>query len=247
MEYYEKMRTMGCFTWQDLMTIAGTQASAVALIHDYQRKGYIERIHRNLYAVIDKATKQPVLNRYQIGSILYPDACISHRSAFEVLGCAGRALEEVYVATESRFTDFKYNGVFYRRVIRKADISTQWVERTRITSLEQTVVDSIRNFEKIAGLEEVIRCIMQAPKLDEGELLKCLDRYGNGYLYQKCGYVLEQLQEYVNLSDTFYMECKMHCPTTIRYLLKNTDELVYQKGWGIYAPVSIREFVDMES
>ena len=33
----------------------------------------------------------------------------------------------------------------------------------RVTSVEQTVVDSIRDFEKIAGLEEVIRCMMLVP------------------------------------------------------------------------------------
>ena len=82
---------------------------------------------------------------------------------------------------------------------------------------------------------------MRLPKLDADRLLKCLERYGNGYLYQKCGYVLEQLQEYVDLPESFYRECREHCASTVRYMIKGAEGLVYHKGWGIYAPVLIRE------
>lgn len=243
MNYYEKMRKLGCVTRRDLTEIVGSEASVPSVILDYQRKGYIERIHRNLYAVIDRETEQPILSRYQIGNRLFPDACISHHSAFEVRDCAHKVLNEVYVTTGSRFTDFKYNGIFYRCVNQKYNIGTEWVSETKVTSLEQTIVDSIRSLEKIAGLEEVVRCIMLAPKPDADALLECLEQYGNGYLYQKCGYVLEQLQEYVDMPKDFYWECKEHCPTTVRYLVKESAALVYHKGWGIYAPVSINSLV----
>lgn len=239
MKYYEKLRRLGCITRQDLTQIVGSQSSVASVLLDYQRKGYIERIHRNLYAVMDVETEQPVLSRYQIGNRLFSDACISHHSAFEVWGCADRLLSEVYVATKSRFTDFKYNGVFYRYVNRREMISTAVVADTLVTSPEQTIVDSIHSFEKIAGLEEVARCIMRGPVPNADALLQCLERYGNGYLYQKCGYILEQLQEYVKLPKSFYRECKEHCPTTVRYLVKESDRRVYNREWGIYTPVSI--------
>lgn len=239
MDYYSKLYKMGCFTRRDLVEIVSSQNQVPSILLDYQRKGMIERIHRNLYAVIDIETEQPVLSRYQIGNRLFPDACISHHSAFEVLGYAYLTLNEVYVATKSRFADFKYNGVFYRYVNQRADICMEWSDRTRITSLEQTIVDSIHSFEKIAGLEEVARCIMLAPPPNAKALLQCLERYGNGYLYQKCGYILEQLQEYVKLPKEFYKECKQHCPTTVRYLVKESNKMVYNRNWGIYTPASI--------
>ena len=140
------------------------------------------------------------------------------------------------MATGTRFTDFRYNGVFYRRVHPKAKASTEWVAGALVTSLEQTVVDSLHSFEGSRGLEDVVECIVRLPKLDADKLLGCLERYGNGYLYQKCGYVLEQLQEYVGLPEAFYRECRAHCASTVRYMVKGAADLVYHKGWGIYGP-----------
>ena len=105
-----------------------------------------------------------------------------------------------------------------------------------VTGLEQTVVDSLHSFAGEAGLEDVAECIMRLPRLDMDKLLQCLERYGNGYLYQKCGYVLEQLQRYVKLPEAFYRECREHCASTVRYMVKGADGLVYCREWGIYAP-----------
>ena len=229
-EHYERMRELGCFTLQDVADMVGDRSAVAYLVNDYQRKGYIDRIHRNLYTVMD------ALNRYQIGSRLFPDAYVAMGSAFEVWGYAPRRRNEVFVATGTRFTDFRYNGVFYRRVHAKAGASTAWVAGTRATGLEQTVVDSLHSFQGEAGLEDVVECIMRLPRLDADKLLECLERYGNGYLYQKCGYVLEQLQEYVGLPEEFYRECREHCASTVRYMIKGAEGLVYHKGWGVYGP-----------
>ena len=175
-------------------------------------------------------------SRYQIGSRLFPDAYIALHSAFEVHGYAPWAGNEVFVATGTRFTDFRYNGVFYRRVHPKVKASTEWVAGALVTSLEQTVVDSLYSFEGSEGLEDAVECIVRLPGLDADKLLECLERYGNGYLYQKCGYVLEQLQSYVKLPERFYRECREHCASTVRYMVKGAEGLVYHKGWGIYGP-----------
>ena len=235
-KYYDRMRELGCFSLQDITDMTGEQSVVKYLVNDYQRKGYIDRIHRNLYTVMDRETQEPVLTRYQIGSRLFPDAYVCLHSAFEAWGYAPQRGNEVFVATETRFTDFRYNGVFYRRVMRKAGIDTERVAGSLVTGLEQTVVDSLHAFEGIAGLEEVMECIIRLPKLDADRLLKCLERYGNGYLYQKCGYVLEQLQSYVRLPEGFYRECQAHCASTVRYMVKGATNLIYHRGWGIYAP-----------
>ncbi len=235
-EHYGKMRELGCFSLQDVTDMVGDRAAVPYLLNDYQRKGYIDRIHRNLYTVMDTETGEPVLNRYQIGSRLFPDGYVALRSAFEAWGYAPKAGNEVFVATQTRFTDFRYNGVFYRRVHPKAGADTEWVSGSLVTSPEQTVVDSLHSFEGEAGLEDVVECIIRLPRLDVDKLLDCLERYGNGYLYQKCGYVLEQLQEYVRLPRVFYRECREHCASTVRYMIKGADGLVYHKGWGVYAP-----------
>nr|WP_304969036.1 hypothetical protein [uncultured Acetatifactor sp.] len=235
-EHYERMRELGCFTLQDITEMVGERSAVTYLVNDYQRKGYIDRIHRNLYTVMDTEREEPMLTRYQIGSRLFPDAYIALRSAFEVWGYAPRRGNEVFVATGTRFTDFRYNGVFYRRVHPKAGADKSWVGGSLVAGLEQTVVDSLHSFSGEAGLEDVVECIMRLPGLDADRLLQCLERYGNGYLYQKCGYVLEQLQSYVGLPERFYRECRAHCASTVRYMVKGADGLVYHREWGVYAP-----------
>nr|WP_296438949.1 hypothetical protein [uncultured Acetatifactor sp.] len=241
-QHYEKMLELGCFTLQDVTEMVGERSAVTYLVNDYQRKGYIDRIHRNLYTVMDMETQEPALTRYQIGSRLFPGAYIAQRSAFEAWGYAPKTGNEVFVATETRFTDFRYNGVFYRRVHPKAGADTEWVAGSLVTGLEQTVVDSLHSFEGSQGLEDVVECIVRLPHLDVDKLLDCLERYGNGYLYQKCGYVLEQLQDYVKLPKAFYQECREHCASTVRYMLKGEDGLVYHKGWGIYAPAYLGDY-----
>ena len=89
-EYYEKMRELGCFTLQDVTEMVGERSAVTYLVNDYQRRGYIERIHRNLYTVINRETEEPALTRYQIGSRLFPDAYIALHSAFGAWGYALR-------------------------------------------------------------------------------------------------------------------------------------------------------------
>ena len=48
--------------------------------------------------------------------------------------------------------------------------------------------------------------------------------------------MLEELQEHVNLPESFYRECREHCASTVRYMAKEAGGLVYSRGWGIYAP-----------
>lgn len=173
MKYYENLLEKGCFTRKELIEIVGTSSTANMLIYEYQKKGLIEKVKRDFYVVISLETKQPVLSRYQIGSNLFSDACITHHSAFEVYGYGSQVFYECFVATDKRFSDFEYDGVVYRRVERKPEIEVIRQGNMRITSMEQTVVDSIRDFEKIAGLEEVIRCMMLIPSLNEKKVLEC--------------------------------------------------------------------------
>lgn len=244
MKHYEKLLERGCFNRDELTKLIGTEAAAKTVIYSYQKKGYIERVKRDFYVVISMETKQPVLSRYQIGSNLFPDACISHHSAFEAFGYGNQVFYECYVATNSRFTDFEYDGVIYHRVEKKKDIDIVHQGKIRMTSIEQTVIDSIRDFEKIAGLEEVVRCLMLVPGLNEEKLIACLKRNENGFLYQKCGYIFEELKNEIRLSDGFFEECQRNSSGAKRYLMKAEGANVFNEKWGLYTPLSLKGLID---
>ena len=77
MKHYEKLLAKGSFSREQLIEIVGTATAANQVIYEYQKKGLIEKVKRDFYVVISMETKQPVLSRYQIGSNLFPDACIT--------------------------------------------------------------------------------------------------------------------------------------------------------------------------
>lgn len=244
MKHYEKLLAAGCFSRDKLIKLVGTPAGAKAVIYEYQKKGYIERVKRDFYVVISLETKQPVLSRYEIASNMFPDACITHHSAFEFFGYGSQVFYDCYVATYSRFTEFEYDGVTYHRVERKPELDVIKSGKVNVTSIEQTVVDSIRDFEKISGLEEVLRCLLLVPALKEDKILKCLARNNNGFLYQKCGYLFEELQDDFGFSDSFFEECYRGSSDAKRYLLKNAVETAYQEKWKLYTPPVLKKLID---
>lgn len=244
MKHYANLLAKGCFSRKQLIELVGTPSAANQVIYEYQKKGLIEKLKRDFYVVISIETKQPVLSRYQIGANLFSDAYITHHSAFEVFGYGSQVFYKCFVATNKRFTDFEYDGVVYCRVERKHDTEVMQQGNIRVTSLEQTVVDSIRDFEKIAGLEEVIRCMMLVPSLNEQKVLECLARNNNGFLYQKCGYIFEELKEEFHFSPTFFEECEKYSSDAKRYLTKALQDNIFHKRWKLYAPPSLKSLIN---
>lgn len=244
-KHYDKLLELGCFSRADIAAMLGNDDTAGSLLREYQKKGYIERVRRDLYVVISLETKQPVPSQYQIGCAVFPDAVIVNHSAFEVYGYANQVFYEVYVSSASRFSDFSYNSVSYHRITPKVRMDTVDVGGVRITSLEQTVADSIADFDKIAGLEETLRCLALIPSLSEKKLLQILTERGNGFLWQKCGYILEELNGGLGLSPTFFETCHSHMAGSKRPLIKGSAQpLVWNKTWDLYVPKSLNSLIN---
>ena len=64
------------------------------------KKGTNRKGGKGFYVIISIETKQPVFSRYQMGSNLFSDACITHYSAFEVFGYGSEVFYECFVATD---------------------------------------------------------------------------------------------------------------------------------------------------
>jgi predicted transcriptional regulator of viral defense system len=87
----------------------------------------------------------------------------------------------------------------------------------RVTNLEKTLVDSVKDMDKISGIEEIIAFIRSIPRLDEQKLCQYLEEYQNQFLYQKLGYLLETYSKAVGLTDTFFNTCLSHIGKSKRY------------------------------
>jgi predicted transcriptional regulator of viral defense system len=244
MKHYEKFLELGCFTKKDIDQIVGCASTAKSICREYQKKGYIDRVKRDLYTVISLETQQPVANRYMIASSISDDAAVSYHSAFEYYGYSNQVFYEMQITSESRFRDFEYDGIMYRRLAPRITGGITNAGRVRVTTLERTVIDYINLFDKVGGLEELLRCLALIPSLDEEALAAYLAEYNNGFLYQKTGYILSAFAHDMGLSDGFFTLCQSHIPKGKSYLSNESRGYTWHKQWRLYAPKDLLHIID---
>lgn len=245
MDLYKELASLRCFTHSDMVQITGSESAAQWQIKNYLKKGYIERIRRDLYAVVSLETEQPIPSRFQIASRVSVDSFISHHSAFEFYGYANQVFYDVYFAAEKKIRPFDYDGLHYQPVIWRGNTGVQEMDTgVRVTTLERTVIDSIADFTRIGGLEELLRCLSLIPSLDENKLLESLEIYGREQLYQKAGYILEAYKRELSLSDAFFEKCMAGSSVSKMYLFDKQDDFIFHKKWLLYAPKELKKLVD---
>jgi predicted transcriptional regulator of viral defense system len=252
MKHYEQLLLKDCFTFEDAYALVGNKNSANSFLQSYLKKGYIQSVKRNLYVVMNIVNKSPIANRYEIGSHINATSYISHYSAFSYYGYSNQVMNEVYVSSDSVFRDFEYSGLKYKFL--KSRMSEGIVKTTdgvRVTDLERTVLDGINDFEKIGGLEELLRSLALVPYLDEKKLLSYLKVYGKQALYQKTGYILEVFKTDLKLTDEFFKICRDNINKSVKVLSKNfnKEQVVYNSKWQMFVPkklLSIISEVDIE-
>ena len=157
MEQYIQLLKMGCFSREDVAKITGNIRTADSVLYSHKKKGFVVSVRRNLYAAISLETNQPVCTPYQIASNISLDSYVSHHSAFEYHGMANQVFSEIYVSSSSKFNDFEFDGKHYTRVLSKTNEGVKKVGKIRVTDIERTIVDSIKDFPKIKAYVTIAR------------------------------------------------------------------------------------------
>ncbi len=233
MKYYSDLLAMGCFTREALTELTGNYHTAGTLLNSYLEKGYIRKVKRNLYVAVNLADDEPVVNKFRIAGEITQTSYVSHHAAFEYYGCANQVSYQVEVSSETPFTSFDFGGNAYVCIasrIRDGVLTSP--DGVRVTDAERTVLDGINDFEKIMGLEELLRCLALLPTVKEDRLFLYLAAYGKQVLYQKTGYILRHFQKEFHLSEAFFTECAAHIGKSTRYLTSHENG-VYQKEWRL--------------
>lgn len=245
MEHYITLLKMAVFSREDVADITGNIRTADSLLYSYKKKGWIASVRRNLYVAISPETGQPACNPYQLASHVSPDAYVSHHSAFEVHGMANQVFSNLYVSSKTFFRPFEFDGKRFERVMSVTDEGVSEIGKIRVTDLERTIVDSIKDFAKIGGLEELLRCLMMITYVDADKLMKYLSIYDKCFLWQKTGYILSHFPN-MKLPDLFFDTCKTNARKNVRYLY---DELrfenpVFDAKWCMYVPGDMLKMLD---
>ena len=245
MEHYVTLLKMGAFSREDVAGITGNIRTADSLLYSYKKKGWIASVRRNLYVALSLETGQPVCNPYQIAAHISPDAYVSHHSAFEVHGMANQVFSDLYVSSSAVFRPFEFDGKHFERVASVTDEGVKEIGKIRVTDLERTVVDSIKDFAKIGGLEELLRCLMMITYADADKLTQYLTIYDNCFLWQKAGYILSHFPN-MKLPDSFFDTCKAKARKNVRYLYDELkfEDPVFDMEWNLYVPNDIMKLLD---
>lgn len=240
MDVYTELAKYPVFTIDDVKKFTGNEKTAYSRLNRLIKKGLIKKIRKNIYSAVNPTTGQIVATRYQIACAITSTAYISHHSAFEYYGYANQVFYEVYVSSETKFNHFEYDYVTYKYVSSKMEEGIVEAKNTtgvRITDLERTIIDSIRDLNKIGGCEELLSCLESVLYLDETKLKRYLDIYNIQGLYQKVGYLLEHYQKEMQLSREFIEYCKSKIGKSRRYLISEAKENSYYiSEWELMVP-----------
>ena len=246
MKYYDALVRMEVFSKEEINRLTGNPNSAKTCLRNAVNNGQAEKLRHNYYAVKSLETGKAIPSRFVIGSGINESAYLSHHTAFEYYGMANQVFETVYVSSSSKFRNFSHDGIEYKYFISKMDFGVVTpTKNVRVTDIERTILDNIKDFLKIGGLEELLRCLSMVTVVDETILLKYLAAYDNQFLYQKTGYLLSHYKN-MRLSDTFFNECAEYIGGSVRYLYDGIqyESPQYNATWQVFVPVDLMKLID---
>lgn len=242
MNLYFELLKKPVFTIDDVNQYYNNLDSARSAVKRLMKEEMVAKIRNNMYTCISGETGAPVANRFQIASSITPTSHVSHHTAMEYYGITDQVYYDVYVASETCFREFEFDGYTYRYVPAKDMVGVELPSYSggiRITNLERTLVDSVKDMDKIAGLEEVVQDISCMNRMQEKRILKYLELMSNQFLYQKVGFLLIDYKEQMGLSEEFFNKCKSEIGKSKRYLTKNMSEGRYNAEWKLIVPENI--------
>lgn len=243
MNLYFELLKKPVFNMEDINEFYSNMDSARSAIKRLVKEKMAVKIRNNMYTCISGETGSPVANRFQIASHITPTSYVSHHTAMEYYGITDQVYYEVYVSSETSFRDFAFDGYTYRYVASK---NPEGIEKppysggVAVTNLERTIVDSIKDMDKIVGIEEVVQNVESVHRLQEKRLLKYMEAYQNQFLYQKTGYLLWQHKEQTGLSDLFFEKCRGQIGKSKRYLTNDQAGGRYDDMWQLIVPEGLQ-------
>lgn len=248
MDVFTELAKYPVFTIDDVKKLTDNEKTAYSQLDRLMKKELVKKVRKNIYSVVNPTTGQLVATRYQIACAITDTAYISHHSAFEYYGLANQVFYEVYVSSETRFNHFEHDHVTYKYVasrMKEGIVEAKNTTGVRITDLERTVIDSIRDFNKIGGFEELLNCLEGIHYLDVTKLKQYLDIYNTQGLYQKAGYLLEHYRKETQPSKEFIEYCKSKIGKSRRYLVsEEKDNSYYNSDWKLMIPEGLFEITD---
>lgn len=245
MKYYKAIAEKAVFDSEFVINLTGGRTAAFDIIRNYQKKGYIKKVKHNLYATVSLENSGLIPSKYNIACAINGTSFISHHSAFEYYGFYNQVYNTVNVSSLNRFYPFDFEEIEYQYLQANSEEQVNLLRGVRVSSIERTIVDSIDDVDKIAGTEELLKCIGLVPIVNETFLLDYLKIRASKLLYKKTGYVLSHFKKELHLSEEFFEICLSAGGKVIGYFSHiEKSKLVFNAKWRIYAYHDLMSFIE---
>ena len=245
MKYYEDFLKLEVFHLEDAQKVVGSVENAKVLLNKYTKKGLVKRVRRDLYCAVHLENREATADRYLIGSKINESAYLTYHSAFELHGLSHQVGFVVYVASESKISDFLYEGISYKYVGRgiQAGVTNYRLNsKINLTDLERTVIDSIDRPDYCGGLHELDEILKICPVLDQTKMLTYLEMYDKKVLFKKAGYFFERHQESLGVKEHLLSVMEKRTGSMKKYLSEEAldGDGVLVKRWGLIVPKTLQ-------
>ncbi len=200
---YERMQSL--FTLADVQAITGlAHASARSLVRNAVARGLVARLEPGLFILVPPelgSAREFSGNPYVVARELAAGAAyyISHASAMELHCMATQPQFVVFTSTTERLRNRTIQGTEFRFVLLKPEylfgVASHWVtkqESVRISDLERTVIDGLRQPQYCGGVTEVAKSLwIRRSDMNPARLVDYALRLGIGAVIRRLGYLLE--------------------------------------------------------
>ena len=244
MKYYEQLLKLEAFKLSEVEQLTGSVDAAKQLLIRYVEKGFVKKVKRNLYYCVNLENRNSTANRFIVGSNINPTAYLSYHSALEYHGLAHQTFYEVYVASDKVFRNFEFENITYKYVscpFYNGVVVPESNSKIRVTNVERTFIDCIKNIDLAGGTEELFQCLDSFLTLNNDRLLEYLELYDIQFLYQKAGYIFERYKIDFGIKDELIDACQQKVGEGIRYFDEDAraGNGVLVKKWNLIIPKNI--------
>lgn len=244
--YLPDLHRLLVFSKEDVVRITGSKERASDLLLNYQSRGFITKLRRGLYCVLNLGTSVPVASKFQIATSITPTATVAYHAAMEYHGFAHQPFYDLSVVSATRFTSFEFDGIsysYYRNSIPLGILTFDYDHSIRVTDIERTVIDCIDRIDLCGGVEELLHCLSSIHYVSTERLLQYLTYYNKIALYKKAGYILSFFADTLHLPDEFFSVCRNHSDHSVTRLTTMEQCPTFISEWRLYVPAQINNYI----
>jgi len=222
-------------------------------VYPLLKKGYLQRIRRNLYHVTPPGKKNSQADRFLVASRLKEDYYIGFHAVLEFYGKAYSYYNNVHICVKprNRFTRFTYDNVTYTPYLTE-DTVTQTTthlyrgEPVRVCTKERLYLECVKHPDNAGGWEETLKSLGSLGGIDFDTLIDYTIQQDTQALLRRIGLTLELFQResvfYQHIDEEKIKKLSSRVKGNNQYLVRGTRGTLNEK-WRLYVPNDFTEYL----